>query len=145
MSNELKYIFEKTDCVSTEMLLKYHRGELSNAEKHRVERHLLTCNACSDELEGIELAGDLDAAFFSDLSQWPENKKVKKAIFDGRWKLLAAAAITILVLLTSVITLFVYYPVSDTQLAQEIENMQNQPASEQEEKTRTIEREDKFF
>jgi len=35
------------------MLLKYINGELSGLERNQIERHLSTCEMCSDELEGL--------------------------------------------------------------------------------------------
>lgn len=45
----------KDNCVSTDMLLKYIKGELSGFMKNMVERHVASCEMCSDELEGLSL------------------------------------------------------------------------------------------
>ncbi|NVO11599.1 MAG: tetratricopeptide repeat protein [Bacteroidales bacterium] len=45
-------------CVGSDMLLKYVKGELSGQERNWVERHLSTCEMCSDELEGLSLLDD---------------------------------------------------------------------------------------
>ncbi|HCT30917.1 MAG TPA: hypothetical protein DIW31_09320 [Bacteroidales bacterium] len=43
------------DCISTDVLVKYVKGELSGYEKNMVERHIASCEICSDELEGLSL------------------------------------------------------------------------------------------
>ncbi len=43
------------DCISTDVLLKYIKGELSGYMKNMVERHVASCEMCSDELEGLSL------------------------------------------------------------------------------------------
>ena len=40
-------------CIPSDMLLRYIRGELSGFERNQVERHLATCEMCSDEYEGL--------------------------------------------------------------------------------------------
>lgn len=44
-----------SDCLTTGMLLKYIKGELSGLEMNQVERHLAGCEMCSDELEGLSI------------------------------------------------------------------------------------------
>ncbi len=43
------------DCIPSDMLLKYVKGELSGLERNQIERHLATCEMCSDELEGLSI------------------------------------------------------------------------------------------
>lgn len=43
------------DCISTDVLLKYIKGDLSGFMKNMVERHIASCEICSDELEGLSL------------------------------------------------------------------------------------------
>ncbi|MCB8964419.1 MAG: tetratricopeptide repeat protein [Bacteroidales bacterium] len=40
-------------CIRQDVLLKYLKGELSGMERNLVEKHLLECEMCSDELEGL--------------------------------------------------------------------------------------------
>lgn len=42
-------------CIPSDLLLKYIKGELSGPEKNRIERHLSSCEMCSDELEGLSI------------------------------------------------------------------------------------------
>ncbi|MEK7225310.1 MAG: hypothetical protein AAB221_06475, partial [Bacteroidota bacterium] len=46
-------IFGSTDCLSEEQLLKYDSNTLSRKEKHKVEKHLIECELCTDALEGF--------------------------------------------------------------------------------------------
>lgn len=48
-------------CISSDMLLKYVKGELSGLERNQIERHLTSCEMCSDELEGLSLLADPNA------------------------------------------------------------------------------------
>lgn len=48
-------IFGSTSCLSEEQLLKYGNDTLSQKEKHKVEKHLVECELCTDALEGFAL------------------------------------------------------------------------------------------
>lgn len=61
-------IFDTGQCLSKSKLLNYHSGSLSSLESNAVEKHLLTCEMCSDAIEGILLSpnpsfsiGEIDA------------------------------------------------------------------------------------
>ncbi len=49
-------IFDNGHCLSKSKLLNYHSGSLSGLESNAVEKHLLTCEMCSDALEGMMLS-----------------------------------------------------------------------------------------
>lgn len=53
MKNEVNKIFALSDCPSDDILKKYHACELTPDEQRAVELHLASCEACSDELEGM--------------------------------------------------------------------------------------------
>ena len=55
MKTKFDKIFSETNCPSREVLLQYLHNELPHTEKHRIERHLIDCEMCSDELEGLKL------------------------------------------------------------------------------------------
>jgi len=44
---------QNNECIPSEMLLRYLKGDLSGVERNRVERHVASCPMCSDELEGL--------------------------------------------------------------------------------------------
>ena len=49
------------DHLSHDQLIRYQQDKMDDAEMHRVERHLLECELCSDALEGLELLEAKDA------------------------------------------------------------------------------------
>lgn len=49
------HIFNKGECLTQEQLNDYINGQMSSAEKNRVEKHLIDCDMCADELEGLSL------------------------------------------------------------------------------------------
>ena len=57
-NNNLHKIFANTTCVSTEMMMNYLDGKLSEKEKNTIEVHITSCEMCGDELEGLSLLKD---------------------------------------------------------------------------------------
>ena len=56
MSEELKHkIYSATECISEQKMFDYIDNKLNAHEQHKVEKHLLDCELCSDALEGLEL------------------------------------------------------------------------------------------
>ena len=49
-------IFDNGHCLSKSKLLNYHSGSLSGLESNAIEKHLLTCEMCSDATEGMMLS-----------------------------------------------------------------------------------------
>ena len=58
MKKDLKYIFDKTDCLSFEEIKKYVSGQMNKDQIRRVELHLADCPMCSDEVEAYNLLSD---------------------------------------------------------------------------------------
>lgn len=52
---QLLQIFERTGCLTEEVLLGYAHGTLSTDARKKVEQHLLDCRLCSDALDGVML------------------------------------------------------------------------------------------
>lgn len=103
MSNHLKHtIYSPTDCLSEKMLFDYIDNNLSQKERHIVEKHLLDCEMCSDALEGLELTKDRNRIA---LIKEAVNKRIlestkKEAIvvsFNYKMAFSIAAAIALLV------------------------------------------------
>ena len=65
-------LFSATECPSDEMLLAYADSKLSMAEAHRVEKHCLDCEMCTDTLDGIQKRGTENIR--------TESKKIEQAI-----------------------------------------------------------------
>ncbi len=97
-------IFAHTDCLSEDMLLKYLSGQLSPAEKHGVEKHLIDCEMCSDAVEGLQTIADKKkiSGITSELNTKIQNRVAKKEIKiiflqQYRTQLALAASIALLV------------------------------------------------
>jgi len=58
MNNDINKIFTPSACPSEDMLLLYAEGKLSETEKKEIEKHLIDCEMCNDEVEGLMLIGD---------------------------------------------------------------------------------------
>ncbi|MDF1550624.1 MAG: tetratricopeptide repeat protein [Bacteroidales bacterium] len=56
--NNLHKIFAPTACVSTERMIDYLDGNLSEKEKNSLEIHMASCDMCRDEFEGLSLMQD---------------------------------------------------------------------------------------
>jgi hypothetical protein len=65
-----------------EMLVLYSYGELNKEERNELDRHMLGCNSCKDELEELKKLHELVTANISD--ELDEN-----ALFESRQELLA--------------------------------------------------------
>jgi hypothetical protein len=96
-------IFEHTDCISEEKLLKYISNTLSPAEKHEVEKHLIDCELCSDAVEGLQMISDkkkitrITAELNQKIEQRVEKKEVKVIFLKQYRTPLAVAASVILI------------------------------------------------
>ena len=53
MQDKFVNILKSDECISEEMMLKYLGDALSPADRHRIERHLIECDFCSDAMEGL--------------------------------------------------------------------------------------------
>lgn len=58
MKNELNKIFAASECPPGDVLRQYYEGKLAGSDKSFVEKHLASCEACSDELEGMLFIND---------------------------------------------------------------------------------------
>jgi hypothetical protein len=106
--SKVKNIFEHTDCILEEMLMKYVSDKLSPAEKHEVEKHLIDCDMCSDAVEGLQRIGDKKkiSNITAELNQkiqtridTNEEKKAGKIIFLQQYRTQLAVAASIAVLI----------------------------------------------
>lgn len=86
-------IFAATGCLSEEQLLKYSHDALSKKERHKVEKHLIECELCTDALEGFAFAPA--AAEINDIRSRVQQISYGKPAAVKHWKrfLLAASII----------------------------------------------------
>lgn len=86
-------IFGSTSCLSQEQMLKYGSNALSQKEKHKVEKHLVECEFCSDALEGFaHISADDINAIRSSVQQITSKEK-SFTLFPWKRSLLLAATI----------------------------------------------------
>ncbi len=97
--NKKKNIFAGSDCPDTEVLLAYMNNSLSREEKHRVEEHLVDCEMCSDELEGLAAMGDTEKlpGIVDDIQQELGISEVKRFRIRPVYQLAAAVAVIFIV------------------------------------------------
>lgn len=67
----------ESGCIDTDILIKYIKGELSGLERNRIERHISTCEMCSDELEGLSI---MDNPYRVDEISLELNQRIDKLI-----------------------------------------------------------------
>jgi len=98
MNNNLHKMFSQTECPSQEVLKNYFDNKLSGSEKHLVEEHLVDCEMCSDELEGLSLLKDEESVkvIVDSLNKKITGKKTRTVKLEFR--ILAAVAIITLVI-----------------------------------------------
>ena len=61
MTNEATHtLFTPSGCLNMESMKRYRDGSLSAEEKALVEKHLVSCELCTDAMEGYELMSDPD-------------------------------------------------------------------------------------
>jgi hypothetical protein len=83
MNEKLLNILEPTECLSSETIQKYFDGNLSKEEMHEVERHLVDCEICNDELEGLAL---LDNSANLDFRINRLNQDIRKKLVTKKYK-----------------------------------------------------------
>ncbi|RPH31726.1 MAG: hypothetical protein EHM93_12320 [Bacteroidales bacterium] len=55
MKEDNHILNHENGCITSDMLIKYIKGGLSGWERNRIERHISSCEMCSDELEGLSI------------------------------------------------------------------------------------------
>ncbi len=115
--NNLHKIFANTDCVSTQMMMDYLDGKLSEKEKNKIEIHIASCEMCRDEFEGLSLLEDKSklTVILAELDQKIDervNTRGKKIpLFRNLYRI--AAAVIILITSAWFISLYVNSSVSN--------------------------------
>jgi len=101
MDKKFDIIFSKTECPSSDILLKYAKKELSKEKVHAVEAHLTECEMCNDEIEGYSiLENKQELTFIVSRLDTKIDARIKKTLGISLRikKTLAAAASIILIL-----------------------------------------------
>lgn len=100
MSEKLKHIiYTQGDCISEKTMFDYIDHKLSALEQHKVEKHLIDCDLCTDALDGLRLVknrnkiSEINTTINKQLAL-PEKKRV---VFDIRTVMTAAAGLLLLI------------------------------------------------
>ncbi len=99
MNDNLHTIFSGSGCPTHQQLRDYVDGRLSDSEKHRIEAHLVDCEMCSDEIEGLSLMKDPEQlpAIVEELDHKIAASRHRILRMRSRHILAAAAVIVLLV------------------------------------------------
>ena len=99
MNNNLHKIFSESGCPSSSTLQAYLDNKLSGNDKHLIEAHLVDCEMCSDELEGLSLLKDKEKLrdIVEEIKAQTTKKQAKVFHLNLRNRILAAAAVIVLV------------------------------------------------
>lgn len=91
------HIFSATSCITKEAMTKYINHQLTKAELHQVEKHLLECDLCSEAMEGMKYARNSSVLFAID-HKIDERVAVGNSnpFFKGGWLMAAASVIAII-------------------------------------------------
>lgn len=97
-------IFSPSRCITNETMQKYVSGMLNAEEKHLVEKHLIDCEMCSDEVEGLSLINQSNLnSIVSDINTQIDIKILKKnkKVRLINYRIQAAAAVILILIFFS--------------------------------------------
>jgi len=99
MNNNLHTVFSGSDCPTHDQLLGYVDNRLPEKEKHLIEMHLVDCEMCSDEVEGLAAMRDPEQlpVIVEELEQRVAASQSRRFRMNTRAILAAAAIIVLLV------------------------------------------------
>lgn len=98
MTDNYQKIFGSTECVSSEMLIKYKDGKLSKEEMYKVEKHLVDCEMCRDELDGYLLMDEQKITDLFELKKKINPQLRKQTKFNPKVVFYMAAALIPLII-----------------------------------------------
>lgn len=98
MNNNQHMIFERSECPAHQLLQDYLDGKLSGKEKHLIEKHLVDCEMCSDEIEGLSLLKEKEKLdmIIEEIKIKSLKKQSKILPFIFRYRFAAAAAVFVI-------------------------------------------------
>ncbi len=99
MNNPIHTVLSGSDCPTYEQLLAYVEKRSPVDQQHQIERHLVDCEMCSDEVEGLAAMRDPEQlpAIVEELEQRMAASQSKRFRLNTRMILAAAAVIVLLV------------------------------------------------
>lgn len=121
MTTDIHTLFSDSACPSIEELKAYHEHRLPEEERHRIEAHLIDCEMCSDELEGLSLLSEPNRlpVIVEELEQRIAGRKVRILQLRPRLILAAAAAMAALLIGSIFIFRFVVLPHQEPLLSEQ--------------------------
>ena len=136
--NKLNIIFNNSECISTDEMISFLNGNLTEKENNRIEKHLLVCEMCKDEINGIKEFGDINRIdnIVLELNKKIDKRienKVRKIVFLKKNYFQIAAAILILISSTFFINNFINNSVKDMQASESVsQNIYEETVEEEE-------------
>jgi len=134
MSNNFDKIFLETECIEEKILQKYASNELTSPERREVEYHLVECEMCRDELDGLMIIKDSTylATIIREL-----NHRIRRLIETKKPKILwldlrASVSIAAVMLSIIVMTIFLVYHVNISTKEQNIASAEKVNSTQQE-------------
>jgi hypothetical protein len=114
VDQKYQHILQSGDCLSIDRLRLYYEGRLPASERFLVERHLLSCEICSDLLEGLSTFDDTleFARAEADLKKKIHAVLNKKEDRKRRLVIYRRMAIAASIIILCSLSLFVYYQVN---------------------------------
>lgn len=135
--NRKKNIFATSDCPSPEVLQNYLNNTLSKEEKRQVEEHLIDCEMCSDELEGLASMKDIEKLpeIIDDIQQELGISEAKKIRLRPVYQLAAAIAVLFIVAGSIFLTEYLSDNGTTEMVSQTVEETDNEKVSPVKEKS----------
>lgn len=105
MDKKITHMFNTSPCPSQEELLNYISGKMTAAEQRKVEAHMVDCEMCSDELDGLmnmkhpEQIGEISKLINIEIDNKLEQAQ-KKRFLNNNIILAMAAILLVLVVVT---------------------------------------------
>ncbi len=101
-------------CIRQDILLDYLKGRLSGKERNLVERHLLHCEMCSDELEGLTNLSEPEriAEIEAELNSKVDKRTTSRILWLNPKVIYRVAAVAVLTI--GVSTLLYYFVLKST-------------------------------
>ena len=105
---------ESSGCIRQDALLEYLQGKLSGKERNLVEKHLLECEMCSDELEGLSNLSEPEriAEIETELNSMVDKRTAPRILWLNPKVVYRVAAVAVLTI--GVSTLLYYFVLKTT-------------------------------
>ena len=137
MNNPIDTLFTGSDCPTHDQLLGYVKGQLSDEEMHQIEMHLIDCEMCSDEIDGLTEMKDPKQLpdILEELEQRMAASQSKRFRLNTRM-ILAAAAVIVLLAGTVYLFRYVVWQTPETLVSEQITPLEDSspPSKVQKEK-----------